>query len=122
MIQALIHSSEIRGLKTDHLRSIFVSTYGILFLGTPHKGADIAKWGSRLERICDAVIPGRILDTRRDLVDALKKNNETLQNIDRQFSQIMGRFHIFFFHEAKPTKVGTALLFVGLLAVREPHR
>lgn len=115
--QALIHSSDIRGMKTSHLRSIFVSTYGILFLGTPHKGgADVAKWGSRLERICDAVIPGRVLDTRRDLIDDLKSNNETLINIDRQFINIVGRFHVFFFHEGKPTKVGATLLFVSLLA------
>lgn len=113
MIKALIYSSEIRGAKTDHLRSIFVSTFGILFLGTPHKGSDIAKWGSRLERICDAVIPGRILDTRRDLVDALKSNNEILQNIDRGFIQIMSRFCIFFFHEGKPTKLGPSLEFVS---------
>lgn len=119
MIKALIYSSEIRGVKTDHLRSIFVSTHGILFLGTPHKGADLAKWGSRLERICDAVIPGRVLDTRRDLVDALKTNNETLQNIDRQFIQIMSKFHIFFFHEGKPTKLGSKLEFVSLVAVSE---
>ncbi|MCJ1462048.1 hypothetical protein MMC07_000648 [Pseudocyphellaria aurata] len=110
--RALIHSSEIRGSKTDHLRSIFVSTYGILFLGTPHRGADVAKWGSRLERICGAVIPGRILDTRRDLIDDLKSNNETLTNIDRQFIQIIGRFHVFFFHEGKPTKVGGSLVFI----------
>lgn len=123
--RALIHSSEIRGQKTQHLRSIFISTYGILFLGTPHKGSDVAQWGSRLEWICNAVMPSGIVDSSNQLVDALKTNNETLQNIDRQFMQFMGtqfptaqrlpkkgnadvemitdKFHIFFFHEAKPT-------------------
>lgn len=100
-VQALIYSSEIRGAKTEHLRSIFVSTYGILFLGTPHKGADVAKWGSRLEWICSAVMPQN--STAPQLVEALKTNNETLQNIDRQFIQIMNKYHIYFFHEAKPT-------------------
>lgn len=61
------------------------------------------------------MIPGRILDTRRDLIDDLKSNNETLTNIDRQFIQLIDRFHIFFFHEGKPTKVGGTLLFVSLL-------
>lgn len=101
--RALIYSSEIRGTKTEHLRSIFVSTYGILFLGTPHKGSDLAKWGSRLESICSAVMPKKVLSSNSSLVNALKENNETLQNIDRQFIQIMSKFHIFFFHEAKPT-------------------
>ena len=103
--RALIYSSEIRGNYTEHLRSIFVSTYGILFLGTPHKGSDLAKWGSRLEAICRAVMPKRAVDSNDNLVNALKSNNETLQNIDRQFIQIINRFHVFFFHEGKPTKL-----------------
>jgi len=117
-VQALIYSSEIRGPKTEHLRSIFVSTYGILFLGTPHKGADVAKWGSRLEWICSAVMPQN--STAPQLVEALKTNNETLQNIDRQFIQIMNRYHIYFFHEAKPThlKGSNTSRFVSTRSVR----
>ena len=79
----------------------------------------MAKWGSRLERICEAVTSGH---TRRDLIDALRTNNETLQNIDRQFMQILNRFHIYFFHEGKPTKVAGTMQFVCLLAVSELHR
>lgn len=55
--RALIHSSEISGTKTEHLRSIFVSTYGILFLGTPHKGLSASNWRSRLEAICQVALP-----------------------------------------------------------------
>ena len=110
--RALIYSSEIRGNNTEHLRSIFVSTYGILFLGTPHQGSDVAEWGSRLEWICGAVLPSKVMDSQPQLVDALKRNNETLQVIDRSFIQIMHRFHIFFFHEGKPTKLGTHLRFI----------
>ncbi|KAL8946627.1 MAG: hypothetical protein Q9222_007002 [Ikaeria aurantiellina] len=110
--RALIYSSEIRGVKTEHLRSIFVSTFGILFLGTPHHGSDIAQWGNRLEWICSAVLPKKLIDTQPQLVDALKSNNETLQNIDRQFIQIMSRFHIYFFHEGKPTNLKGTLKFI----------
>ena len=110
--RALIHSSEIRGQKTEHLRSIWVSAYGILFLGTPHKGSEVAQWGSRLEWICNAVLPKKVLDSQPQLVDALKKENETLQNIDRQFIQLMGKLHVFFFHEAKPTSLKGTLRFV----------
>lgn len=110
--RALIYSSEIRGNYTEHLRSIFVSTYGILFLGTPHKGSDVADWGSRLEWICGATLPSRLVDTQPQLIDALKTNNETLQNIDRQFIQLITRFHIYFFHEGKPTNLKRNLQYV----------
>lgn len=112
--RALIYSSEIRGIKTEHLRSVFVSTYGILFLGTPHHGSDIAQWGNRLEWICSVMLPKKVVDTQPQLVDALKKNNETLQVIDRQFIQIMSRFHIYFFHEGKPTNLKGTLRFVSM--------
>ena len=110
--RALIYSSEIRGNYTEHLRSIWVSTYGILFLGTPHTGSEVASWGSRLQWICGAVLPSKVLDTQPQLVDALKKNNEVLQNIDRQFIQLTSRLHIYFFHEAKPTNLKGTLQFI----------
>lgn len=110
--RALIASSEISGPKTEHLRSIFVSTYGILFLGTPHKGSDLGQWGSYLERLCRTVVLKKVVDTEPQLVDALKSNSETLQNIDRQFAQLMDDFHLYFFHEAKPTDLKGTYRFI----------
>ncbi|KAL8999612.1 MAG: hypothetical protein Q9169_001572 [Polycauliona sp. 2 TL-2023] len=110
--RALIYSADIRGMKTEHLRSIFVSTYGILFLGTPHHGSDIAHWGNRLEWICSVMLPKKVMDSQPQLIDALKTNNETLQNIDRQFIQIISRFHIYFFHEGKPTNLKGTLKYI----------
>ena len=101
--QALIYSTEITGLKTEHLRSVAVSTYGVFFLGTPHKGSNLGQWGSYLEWLSSAVVPKKVMDSQPYLVEALKTNSEVLQNIDRQFSMIMDKYHLFFFHEAKPT-------------------
>ena len=110
--RAMITSSEISGQKTEHLRSIYVSTYGILFLGTPHKGADVALWGSYLEGLCHILMPKKALDTAPQLIEALKTNSETLLNIDRQFAQLLDEFHIFFFHEAKPSDFKGTLKFI----------
>lgn len=74
----------------------------------------MAEWGSRLERICGAVLPKKIMDSESQLIDALKSNNETLQNIDRQFIQIMSRYHIYFFHEGKPTDLKGSLRYVSI--------
>lgn len=60
------------------------------------------------------MMPKKFLDHSSQLVDALKLNNETLQNIDRLFIQIMSRFHIYFFHEGKPTDLKGTLKFVSL--------
>jgi hypothetical protein len=83
-----------------------------LFLATPHKGSDLGDWGSYLEWLCSAVVPKKALDTAPQLVNTLKTNSETLQNIDRQFTQYMDNFHLFFFHEAKPTNLKGTLRFV----------
>lgn len=75
----------------------------MLFLGTPHNGSDIAKWGALLQNICTAVMPKKFLDSSPQLVKALRSNNETLQNINSLFADMMPRFHIYFFHETLPT-------------------
>ena len=100
--RALIYSRTIESPHTEHLRSIYISTYGILFLGTPHGGSDLAKWGTLLQSICSAVLPKKFFDTSPQLVEALKTQNETLQNINRIFNESVGRFHVYFFHESKP--------------------
>ncbi|KAJ5494100.1 hypothetical protein N7463_010187 [Penicillium fimorum] len=103
--RALIYSRSLSSEKTEHLRSVYVSTFGILFLGTPHNGSDIAKWGLLLQNICSAVFPKRFMETSPQLVKALRTNNETLQHINSLFVDIMGRFHIYFFHETQSTDV-----------------
>lgn len=111
--RCLIYSQSIRHHQhTERLRSIYVSTYGILFLGTPHNGSDLAKWGSLLEKICAVALPKKFFDTSPQLVQALQTNNETLQNINRLFIEIIGRFHVYFFHESKPTDLKGTRAFV----------
>ena len=100
--RALIYSSEISGMKTEHLRSIFVSTYGILFLGTPHKGLNASNWRSRLEAICQAALPKASINDNLQLINTLKSNNETLQNIERQFIQLSRSLRIFFSTKVNP--------------------
>lgn len=87
----------------EHLHSVFISTYGILFLGTPHNGSDIAKMTSTAQRLVSAVVPKKVLDTDGQLLNALKEGSETLQNITDQFAPLMKRFHIYFFWEQEKT-------------------
>lgn len=101
----MIYCRSLSNEKTEHLRSIYVSTFGILFLGTPHNGSDMAKWGILLHNICRAVLPKKVMEASPQLIQALRTNNETLQNINSLFADIMPRFHIYFFHETRSTDV-----------------
>lgn len=61
------------------------------------------------------VMPKKIVDSSPDLVNALKKDNEVLIAIDRDFIQIINLFNVYFFHEGKPTDVKGTMTFVSYL-------
>ena len=96
----------------DDLRSIFISTYGLMFLGTPHNGADPAKWGVILQGMVSALVPKKIMDTEAPLVRTLQKNNETLQNINIAFLDIISRFEVCMVHEARKSDLYGTRTFV----------
>jgi pimeloyl-ACP methyl ester carboxylesterase len=64
-----------------HLRGIFESTKGIIFMGTPHKGAWMADW---------AKIPvhalGLVKSTNKSLLDILQSDNQLLESLQVEFS------------------------------------
>lgn len=103
--RALIYSSRVTGVFTEHLRSISVSTYGILFLGTPHLGSDVGRWCSYLKHFCNDQSSDASNYSQSLLVDTLKTNSETLQVIDRDFIHLTHLFRIFFFHEGRPMEL-----------------
>ncbi|EFW20428.1 hypothetical protein D8B26_003189 [Coccidioides posadasii str. Silveira] len=110
--KCLTFCSRVRHEHIQHLRSTYVSTYGILFLGTPHNGSDVAKFGSLLQSICGAVLPKKLFDTSPQLIQSLKTDNEHLQIINRDFVQIIDRFRIYFFHESKPMDLKSTRAFI----------
>ncbi|KAL8753236.1 MAG: hypothetical protein Q9184_005482 [Pyrenodesmia sp. 2 TL-2023] len=110
--RAMIYSSEIHGHHVSHLRSIFLSTFGILFLGTPHMGSDVAKWRSWLDTMYNAHCLSPLVEDESYLIHALTTGSETLQIIERDFVQLASRFHIYYFHEGKPTDLGGTLLYI----------
>jgi len=63
-----------------HLRSISVQTRGILFLGTPHHGSDLARWAEKL-----AAAVSNIKRTNRRIVEVLKRDSEVLARVQHSF-------------------------------------
>lgn len=111
--RALLYSNDLRTSQHEDYRSIYVSTYGIVFLGTPHTGADIATWGTVLQAMSDAVVPRSFFQSESVLLKTLKRDNETLQNINNHFLDVYQRFKILMAHENHKTDLrGTKMLVV----------
>jgi hypothetical protein len=114
-------SNDLTSKSSNPSRSIFVSTFGIIFLGTPHTGADPAKWALLLQGLADALIPKKVMDTEPHLVQTLKSNNEVLQNINLHFLDIYQRFEIDMVHEAVKTDLKGLRAFIVDQASASPH-
>jgi len=110
--QALAYSSSRTSKLVQHLHSIFVSTYGILFLGTPHNGSSKAGLASIGSRMISALAPSRVIDTESQLADALYQGSEVLQNITDMFAPLMKNFRIYFFWEQEKTNLGSTLDYI----------
>jgi pimeloyl-ACP methyl ester carboxylesterase len=103
--RAILYSNDLRDPNQEDLRSIYVSTYGIIFLGTPHTGAGAAAWGGVVQRMADALVPRKLFETESVLLKSLKKDNETLQQINNHFLDIYQKFKIHMVHENQKTDV-----------------
>ncbi|KAI5813225.1 hypothetical protein BZA77DRAFT_322065 [Pyronema omphalodes] len=103
--RALIYSSTCNISHNPELRSIKVSTYGIVFLGTPHMGADLARWGKMAEMLVRMVTSKSWVDSNDALIQALGRNSETLQNITDSFLGLSTQFRMFFFWEELKTYI-----------------
>lgn len=110
--RALNLSDDLKDKYADDLRSIAVSTYGIIFLGTPHTGADPAKWGLMLQGMVNALMPKKVVHTEDQLVKTLQTSNETLQNINLKFLEIYQKFRVYMVHEGVPTDLKGTKMFI----------
>ena len=91
--RALAYSETRTSKSIERLRSIYTSTYAILFLGTPHHGlqqqAIVHAFGGKGG-------PSQFLLN-------LMKGSEILQEVSDQFVPLLNRFRIFNFWEQLPT-------------------
>jgi hypothetical protein len=114
-LQALAYSASRTAKNIEHLHSIFVSTYAVLFLGTPHNGSSKAKLAMIGQRMLDALVPSKIWATDDQLLKTLEEGSETLQNITDQFAPLMRYFCIYFFWEQEKTDMKVKKDYVCIL-------
>ncbi|KAI4867910.1 hypothetical protein F4820DRAFT_445495 [Hypoxylon rubiginosum] len=80
--------------------TIYTSTKGIIFLGTPHGGSGGADWGLIASKIVKCALQSPSERVLRSLIP----NSELLENLRKTFSQMLedGHFRIHSFYETRP--------------------
>ena len=66
---------------------IFLSTYGVVFLGTPHRGSHQARLGILAANVCKAMLQ----DVNTGILRSLEQDSEILERIREAFERTMTR-------------------------------
>lgn len=98
--------------EVTYLKEVLPATYGIIFLGTPHRGSEIATLGKMAQEITKIMWKRPNMAVLRDL----EVNSEALDRVGRGFSQILvdRPLRIHSFREELPTK-GIMVSFIHIL-------
>jgi len=102
--KSLIYSNTRTAAKVEHLWDVFVSTFAILFFGTPHGRAIRSHWLA-LEKLSDLTQqprPGEI----GQFQSATSDDDQVFQSVTGEFAPLMKQFRMFFFWEELPTLFG----------------
>ncbi|RYO00079.1 hypothetical protein AA0121_g13434 [Alternaria tenuissima] len=106
---ALIHSDAARRRALEEHRSIKISTYGVIFMGTPHQGGNGVALGRLMANVASVFAA-----TDDRLLKHLERDSEWLQQQLGQYNPISGDFVTkFAFEEYKtPIKLGYSIMVV----------
>jgi hypothetical protein len=91
--------------------AIKLSTYGLIFLGTPHQGGEGVTWGDRLGAIASI-----FAKTNKSQLRHLQRDSEWLQLQLNQYLSISDEFVTIFAYETLPTAIA-----LGELTVVRTH-
>ncbi|GAB1317133.1 hypothetical protein MFIFM68171_07343 [Madurella fahalii] len=97
--QALKKASDLgmnKGPSQADALDISNSTKGIVFFGTPHRGADAAKWA----KVVTDVVSTSLNLPQAELVKVLQTNSDDLMSISEDFSPLASRYAIASFYES----------------------
>ncbi|SLM38087.1 P-loop containing nucleoside triphosphate hydrolase [Lasallia pustulata] len=97
---ALIHSKAARRGALEEHRSIKLSTYGILFMGTPHQGGSGVHLGELMLKVASIFVTA---DDK--ILKHLERDSEWLQQQLGQYAPISNDFVTKFAYEMFPTRI-----------------
>jgi len=96
--KALIHSNMAGVSHNEHLKAIKLSTYGVIFFGTPHQGTESASWGKVLVNVASI-----FQHTSTAILEHLEKDSEWLETQLEQYKSISSEIFTIFCFESFPT-------------------
>lgn len=108
--KSLVYSSTRTAPKVAHLWDQFVSTFAILFFGTPHGPSNKSNWLTLEKQKA-----GKRQSILRPGVTSARSSESAIQvsqAVDIDFSPHLKQFHMFFFWEQMPTDLGTHFDFI----------
>jgi hypothetical protein len=87
--------------EVTYLKDVLPATYGVIFLGTPHRGSSVATLGKIAQEITRILWKSPNVSVLRDL----EVSSQTLERIGRGFNQILveRQIEIHSFREDIPT-------------------
>lgn len=97
--QALVLASAANGTHLNMYKDIYLSTYGILFFGTPHQGGNGVSLGKFLVNVASI-----FTSTNKKLLKHLEMHSEWLLHQTAQYNAISAQFETKYIYETYKTQ------------------
>lgn len=95
----VVKKAYIVGKTSDQFADMINQTYGIVFLGTPHRGANLASTLNNMLRASPSM-------SAKVYVDELEKGSTTISDINETFRSMCGDLALVSFYETLKTSIG----------------
>ncbi|KAF5588729.1 Pfs domain protein [Fusarium subglutinans] len=104
---ALVKAELARVGHLEHFKAIQLSTYAVIFLGTPHQGGEGIPLAQVLRQISSIVSY-----TNKKILSKMERNSEWLQELQSDYNAISQEFETIFFYETIKMDVGIMSLLI----------
>ncbi|KAF5632700.1 eukaryotic translation initiation factor 3 [Fusarium sp. NRRL 52700] len=104
---ALLKAELARVGHLEHFKAIKLSTYAVIFLGTPHQGGEGIPLAQVLRQISSIVS-----HTNKRILSKMERNSEWLQELQSDYNAISQEFETIFFYETIKMDVGIMSLLI----------
>jgi hypothetical protein len=104
----VIEQALVECIKSDaSLKPVAEQAAGIIFMGTPHEGSHLAKWGQLMLTGFRAIIPKWVKNTNKEILKALEQDSPVCERVQIAFQSAakhdaLKHLQLFCFYETIP--------------------